>query len=274
MMACGRDFGGGYESCKHWLNPLIPLQGQYEVFSSGIGRTLRASKDVPVSFSILPVSTEMLSSWCCGASPLTANSHWSRCRATWTLGIILTRFSTCRLCHTLTTARSRTSYLHARWSHATHFAYQGPAAPRNRGNFGSANQRPWFESDQKVLYLIKRWLNNPKHHHPYCGGVTLQDSPDVEWHPPGIGAQLKYTAVDAVFVIYWLPEESSSGSNVPFLNFIKISALNGAINLRGLKLDFSYPFNSKFRSLARSKCQSDFNEIYKKCAQRSQVYTY
>ena len=47
------------------------------------------------------------------------------------------------------------------------------------------------------------------------------------------------------------------------------------MNLHGLKLDFSYPkFSSKFRSLARNKYTSDFNEIYKKYAPRSQIYTY
>ena len=41
------------------------------------------------------------------------------------------------------------------------------------------------------------------------------------------------------------------------------------MNLLGLKLDFSYPLNSKFRSLARNKYTSDVNEIHKKYAQGS-----
>ena len=46
------------------------------------------------------------------------------------------------------------------------------------------------------------------------------------------------------------------------------------MNLLGLKLDFSYPLSSKFRRVARNKNTSDFNEIYTKYAQQSQVYTY
>ena len=46
------------------------------------------------------------------------------------------------------------------------------------------------------------------------------------------------------------------------------------MNLFDLKLDLSYALNSRFRSLARNKYQSDFNEINKKYTQRSYVYTY
>ena len=35
-----------------------------------------------------------------------------------------------------------------------------------------------------------------------------------------------------------------------------------------------YPLSSKFRSLARNKYMPDYNEICKKYARRSQVYTY
>ena len=44
------------------------------------------------------------------------------------------------------------------------------------------------------------------------------------------------------------------------------------MNLLGLQLDFSYPFNSKFGILARKKYMSDLHEIYKKYAERAQVY--
>ena len=50
--------------------------------------------------------------------------------------------------------------------------------------------------------------------------------------------------------------------------------LNAVVKLLGLKLDFLYPLSSKFRSLARNKYTSDYNEIYKNYAQPSQVYTY
>ena len=36
------------------------------------------------------------------------------------------------------------------------------------------------------------------------------------------------------------------------------------MNLLGLKLDFSYPLNSKFRSLAHNEYTSDFNDILHK----------
>ena len=45
------------------------------------------------------------------------------------------------------------------------------------------------------------------------------------------------------------------------LQLVKISALNAAMNLLGLKLDFRYPLNGKFRRLARHKYTSDFNEF-------------
>ena len=44
--------------------------------------------------------------------------------------------------------------------------------------------------------------------------------------------------------------------------------------LLGLKLDFSYPLSSTFRSLARNNYTSDYNEIYKKYAQRIPNYTH
>ena len=47
-----------------------------------------------------------------------------------------------------------------------------------------------------------------------------------------------------MFVIYLLPEETSLDTDVSFFNFKKISALNAAMNLLGLKLDFSFPLNS------------------------------
>ena len=50
------------------------------------GRTPRASKNVPLSLSILPVfsddiSAETLPSWYCGSFPIIVNCHWSRSRA-------------------------------------------------------------------------------------------------------------------------------------------------------------------------------------------------
>ena len=77
-----------------------------------------------------------------------------------------------------------------------------------------------------------------------------------------------------MFVIYRMPEGTSLDTNVSFFNY-KISLyLNAAVNLLGMKLDFSYPLSSKFRSLARKKFTSDFSELYKQYAQRSQVNTY
>ena len=60
--------------------------------------TLGTSRNVPISFSILQVSsddmpTEILSSWCCGTFPIISYHYWSPTRATWTLGGILTRSS-------------------------------------------------------------------------------------------------------------------------------------------------------------------------------------
>ena len=77
-----------------------------------------------------------------------------------------------------------------------------------------------------------------------------------------------------MFVIYWMPEETSSHTDVSYISFKRSLHLNDGVNLLCLKLDFSYPLSSKFRSLARNKYMSDFNDIYKKYAQRSQVYTY
>ena len=77
-----------------------------------------------------------------------------------------------------------------------------------------------------------------------------------------------------MFVIYWMPDETSSSIDVSFFNFKRSLHLNAAVNLLGLKLDFSYSLSSKFRSLARNKYTSDCNEIYKKYPQRSQIYTY
>ena len=78
----------------------------------------------------------------------------------------------------------------------------------------------------------------------------------------------------AVLMIYWLPGEIPSDTDVTLFNFKKISAFNGAMNLLSLKLDLSYSLNSGLRSMARNKNQSDFNEIDRKYAQRSHVYTY
>ena len=77
-----------------------------------------------------------------------------------------------------------------------------------------------------------------------------------------------------MFVIYWVPEETSSDTDVSFFNLKRYLHLNAVVKLLGLKLDFSYSLSSKFRSLARNKYTSDYNDIYKKYAQRSQVYTY
>ena len=77
-----------------------------------------------------------------------------------------------------------------------------------------------------------------------------------------------------MFVIYWVPEETSSDTDVSFFNLKRYMHLNAAVKLLGLKLDFSYPLSSTFRSLARNNYTSDYNEIYKKYAQRSQLYTY
>ena len=59
-----------------------------------------------------------------------------------------------------------------------------------------------------------------------------------------------------------------------FILELQNSALNGAMKFLCLKLDFSHTLNSRFRSLARNECLSDFNEIYTKYAQRSHVYIY
>ena len=77
-----------------------------------------------------------------------------------------------------------------------------------------------------------------------------------------------------MFVIYWMPDDTSSDTDVSFSNFKRSLHLNAAVNLHGLKLDFSYPLSSKFRGLAHNEYTPDFNEIYQKYAQRSQVYTY
>ena len=77
-----------------------------------------------------------------------------------------------------------------------------------------------------------------------------------------------------MYVIYWMPEETSSDTDVSFFNFKRYPHLNAVVNLLGLKLDFSYTLSSKFRSLARNTYRSDFNEIFKKYAQRSTIYTY
>ena len=77
-----------------------------------------------------------------------------------------------------------------------------------------------------------------------------------------------------MFVIYWMPDGTSSDINVSFFNFKRSLYLNAVVNLLGLKLDFSYPLSSMFRSLARNKYTPDFNELYNMYAQRSQVYTY
>ena len=66
-----------------------------------------------------------------------------------------------------------------------------------------------------------------------------------------------------MFAIYCMPKETSSDTGVSFFNFKRYLHLNAAVNLLGLKLDILHPFGSKFRSLARNKYTSDFNEIYK-----------
>ena len=81
-------------------------------------------------------------------------------------------------------------------------------------------------------------------------------------------------AVVARFVIYWMPEETSSDTDFSFFTFKRSLHLNAAVNFLGLKPDFSYPLSSQFRSLAHNKYTSDFNEIYKKYTQRSLAYTY
>ena len=61
-----------------------------------------------------------------------------------------------------------------------------------------------------------------------------------------------YVAVVALFVAYWLPDETSY-TGVSFVNFKRSLHLNAAMDLLGLKLDFSYPLSFKFRSLVRNK---------------------
>ena len=77
-----------------------------------------------------------------------------------------------------------------------------------------------------------------------------------------------------MFIIYWVAKETSLDTDVSFFNLKRYLHLNAAVKLLGLKLDFSYPLSSKFRSLARNKYTSNYNEIYKKYTKRSQVYTY
>ena len=77
-----------------------------------------------------------------------------------------------------------------------------------------------------------------------------------------------------MFVIYWVRKETSSNTDVSFFNLKRYLHLNAAVKLLALKLYFSNPLSSKFRSLARNKYTSNYNEIYKKYAQRSKLYTY
>ena len=87
-MACSWDFDGRHENCSRWSKLWYPRKdsARYPRQVGPIGRTLRESKNVPLSISILPVSsddmpTETPPSWCCGTFPVIANSHWSRFRA-------------------------------------------------------------------------------------------------------------------------------------------------------------------------------------------------
>ena len=120
--------------------------------------------------------------------------------------------------------------------------------PRHSG-FGLAKQKLGFECDRKLTGLHQTIIKQCQHHRPQCSGFTLWGSPDVEWHPSSINP----SAVVAMFVIYWLPEETSSDTDVSFFNFKRSLDLNSAMNVLGLKLDLSYSLSSKFRSLTRNK---------------------
>ena len=59
-MAWSGEFSGRYEGCSHWSNFLYPWKNsaRYPRQVGPIGRTLRASKNVPLSISILSVSSD------------------------------------------------------------------------------------------------------------------------------------------------------------------------------------------------------------------------
>ena len=108
--------------------------------------------------------TDALPSWYgVGVFPLLVNSRWSWSRTTWTVGGIVMRSSTLRLCLTSTTACSAATHLYARWSHAAYCKYhQGPVAPKSCGRFGLTKQNYWFSNLIEYVWdFIKRELNNP-----------------------------------------------------------------------------------------------------------------
>ena len=176
-----------------------------------------------------------------------------------------------RLCQTLTTNRCGTSHVHARWSHARRTL----PIPRT-----CCSEKPWEFWIGQVEVLIWMWSKTYS-----ASSDDNQTMPTLsfvmwriyalrftgcEWHPSSINPPLNIcTDVIALFAIYWVPEETSSDTDVSFFNLKRYLHLNAAVKLLGLKLYSSYPLSSKFRSLARNQYTSDYSEIYKSYVQRS-----
>ena len=146
----------------------------------------------------------------------------------------LTRSSTLRLCLTLTTTCCRSSHLHARRSYAAHCEYQGPDAPRNRNSFGLANQRPWFESDRKRVILNQTMIKQSQHDH--------HNVSDLCFEVHRIWDDIHRASIRRLIHSCRHRVRNSLAPNidVSFFKFKKSSALNGAMNLLGQRLDSSY----------------------------------
>ena len=163
-------------------------------------------------------------------------------------------------------------FMHDGAVHTAHCEYQGPAVARSRGSFGLAEQKFWFESDRKFA-VLHQTINNANT--IVCNVADLRFEDHRMWNdiPRASTRHLIHSCLRRVPNLL-----AARGDFIGYWRFIlqlwNISALNATMNLLGLKLDFSYPLNPKFRSIACNKYTPGFNAIYRRYAHWSQVYTY
>ena len=134
------------------------------------------------------------------------------------------------------------SHLHARMGHAAHCEYQGTAAPGPHGGFGLPKEKFWFECDRKLVALHQTILEKNNTISLMWRIYALMFTGYGMTSLKNLSNAL-YTSAIAVPEMYWLPEQTSSDTDVSFFSLKQISALNGAMNLLGLLLDFPYVLN-------------------------------
>ena len=155
-MAFRRDFNGWYKSCSHWSNFLYPWKDSTR-YPRQVGPIGLVSSD--------DMSTQTSPSWCCGTFPVIANCHWSRSRANMTAW---RHFDEVLGCATpwQPPVPGPAMFMNGGAMHATHYKYQGHAAAKNRGSFGLAKQKFWFECDLKLVVLHQTIIKQCQHYRP------------------------------------------------------------------------------------------------------------